>query len=577
MSLDSSLSIAFSSLRVTESQLATSSENVTNASKEGYTTKTYDVNYTTYGSVTTPTGGITIGSIDYSLSKSAINDVSESGYYSVISDALDMVSTAIGSTDGDNTLSSSYSSLQSALETLATSPDDTSQKQNVVSAAQQVASNLNSLSESIQKERLNANQDIESSVETINSLLDSLKKLNDKIQSLTILGQSTANLEDERMVALESLSEQIGIDYFFNSNNAVQIYTENGTALLTTTVHELSYTATSYVTDETVYPGGFDAITVDGKDITGSISGGKLSGYIELRDETLVAAQDALDEVAQVMSDTVNSVLAEGTSYPAPSTLKGSVENSLADTFSATGTLRVAVVSDDGMVQGYSDIDLSTFTTISDVVSAIDSVSGVSAVIDGDGYLVISSDNSSYGVALNQMDSSVGTSSSSLSAYFGINALLVGDSASTIHVSDTLASDYSVLATGTLSDSSTLIVGDRAVSSADVEVINDLVNTLSESMSFSAAGNMGAQTTTMAGYISDYLSNIANLASEALDSADLARSIYEGTKEILENSTAVNVDEETIKITEYQNQYEAAAMIVSTIQELFSTLLEAVN
>ncbi len=575
MSLDASFNIAFSSLRVTESQLATSSANVTNAGKAGYTTKTYEAGYMTTGAVTTPSTGITVGSIDYYLSKNAISDINESGYYTVLSDAIDTVSTAIGTTDGASTLSSNYTTLQSSLEALQTSPDDASQKQNVITAAQTVASELNDLSDTVQTQRLYANQGIETSVDTINSLLNQLDSLNETIQSLENVGQSTANLEDERMVALESLSEQIGINYFFDSKNNVQVYTSSGTALLTSTAHELSYNATSYVTDETVYPGGFEGVTVEGKDITTSIKGGKISAYIELRDTTLVNVQNSLDETAKVLSSTINDALGAGTPYPAANTLTGNTSYNGSDSLSATGYLRVAVTSQDGTVQSYTDVDLSSFTTVSDLVSGLNALSGVSASLDSEGYLVISADNSSEGVSLNQMDSAVGTDD--FSSYFGINSLFSGDSASNIHVSDSLLSNYSLLATGTLSSSTTLAVGDKAISSGNVEAIDALVTSLSSKQSFSAAGTMGAQSSLIGNYISSFLSSVATQASSAADHADLAQSTYETTKSTLENSTGVNVDEETIKITEYQNQYEAAATIVSTLRDMFSTLLEAVN
>lgn len=575
MSLDASLNIAFSSLRVTESQLATSSSNVTNAAKTGYTTKTYEAGYMTTGAVTTPSGGITVGSINYYLSKNAISDINENGYYSVLSDALDTVSTAIGTTDGADTLSANYTSLQSALEALQTSPDDTSQKQNVISAAQTIASELNDLSNTVQTQRLYANQGIESSVDTINSLLDQLDSLNKTIQSLANVGQSTANLEDDRMTALESLSEQIGVNYFFDSKNNLQVYTSSGTALLTSTAHELSYSATNYVTDETVYPGGFQGITVDGKDITTSVKGGKLAAYVELRDTTLVNVQNSLDETAKVLSSTINDALGTGTSYPAANTLTGNTSYSGSDALSATGTLRVAVTSQDGTVQSYTDIDLSSFATVSDLVSGLDALLGVSASLDSKGYLVISADDSSNGIALNQMDSSIGTDD--FSSYFGINSLFSGDSASNIHVSDALLSDYTALATGTLSSSATLAVGDKGLTSGNVDAINSLVTALSTKQSFSSAGMMGAQTSSIGNYISNLLSAVATQASSAADKADLAQSTYDTTKSTLTNATGVNVDEETIKITLYQNQYEAAATLVSTLRDMFSTLLQAVN
>ena len=132
--------------------------------------------------------------------------------------------------------------------------------------------------------------------------------LNDQITKATADGTSTSDLEDSRRAALEELGQYLDITTFTTSSGAVQIYTSSGTALLTSSVHELSYEASGTLTAEMSYASGtISGITVDGADVTGKISGGSLGALIELRDETLPGIQDEID----ALSDAMDAILAD--------------------------------------------------------------------------------------------------------------------------------------------------------------------------------------------------------------------------------------------------------------------------
>ena len=76
---------------------------------------------------------------------------------------------------------------------------------------------------------------------------------------------------------------------------------------------------------------------------------------------------------------------------------------------SATGTVRIAVVGQSGNLVSYQDLDLSQYTTVGDLVNAINGISGLSASIDASGHLSIAATTAGDGVAINEMTSSVGS------------------------------------------------------------------------------------------------------------------------------------------------------------------------
>lgn len=572
MSLISALNTTFSGIKATESKMSTVSSNVANADEAGYTTKNYESSYITAGGVTTPSGGLVVGSISKELSASAFADSSESAYYDIISTYLDQYSTAMGSTDDTSSLSGNIDSLQSAIDTLATDSSDSSQKANVVSAAATLADTLNSLSATLQDERQQANEDISTSVDTINTALTNIQSLNDQITALQAQGQSTADLEDQRMVQLGNLSSQMDVTYFFTAGNQLKVYTTTGQPLVDSTAHALGYDASSGSSSSTVY----SALTLNGQDVTASISGGTLGGLIQLRDALLPQEQAKLDEFASTLSTTVNDALNSGASYPARSSMVGDLGGlDAATALSGSGTVRVASLDSSGLVTGYSDLDLSSMTSMSDLVTALNSISGMTADINAEGQLEISS-TSGGGIAINEMDSDI--NGQGFSSYFGLNNLFSnGDTAAGIKVSSYLTANSDALSAGTLSASSTLAVGDRGVASGDATTASALSGALSGKAGFSAAGNFSSQTATFSAYAGKIVSSAATQASDYADKSSLAATSYSQTKSLLDNAQGVNLDEQTVRLTALQTQYQSSATLVSTIKNMFDALINAVQ
>lgn len=578
MSLTSALHTTYSGLSKTEAQISVVSSNVTNADKAGYTTKTYQSDYTTANGVTVPTSGTIVGSLDYDLYKAVIENMTDNSYYSTVAEYIEQYTNTLGTTDGDNTLSSYIDAFETTMSALETSPEDGSAKIAVVDAAETIARELQNLSGTVQDLRLQADQEIEQSVNDINALLENLDQINEKITNLTANAASTADVEDERMVILEELSGYLDISYYINNNNQMKVYTSSGQSLLDSQVHTLSYSSTNSVTGASIYPTDFSAIMVGTNDITASLQNGKLGALVELRDETLVAEQDKLDELARTLSETINTVLNEGASYPARSEIASELEGlALGDTFSATGGLRVSVVDADGMVQEIVDLDLSAYSNIGDLVTALDGISGMSASLDADGVLTITANDASEGIAFNQMDSSVGADSESFGMYFGLSNMFTGEGAEYIQVSDYLSEAPDMLSSSMLSNDAALGVGDIGVIAGDGTIATQLIDALNSTASFDAAGNFSSQNSTISSYTNKLIAYVANSSESAAEESDTAELLYGTLKTTMENQTGVNIDEETMKMVELETHYQASAVMLSTLQDMFDVLISAVN
>lgn len=580
MSLISGLNISFQGLRDTEAKLAVSTANVVNADKPGYTRKEYASNYVTTGNVTTPiNGAIRSVELDPYLQERLIGDISVHAKSSIESYYLSNYVDRLGTVDGETTLNAHLDDLSAALDLLSVTPEDGSLKTRVVSAAERLAYDLRSLSNAVQEYRLQADQEIGYAVDDINESLTRIDELNERITVANASGDNIADMEDERRVELEKIAEFIDIDYFVNSGNQVRIYA-SGRTLLGSDPHFLSYTPVSSIDSGVVYPGGFAGIEVDGQDITSVIGGGQLGGLIEVRDTKLVEEQAKLDEFATVLSDTLNTLMNQGASVPPRSEMLGEVEGFAGtDLFSATGSVRIATTDTNGVVNNFVDLDLTTFATVDALILGINGALGgdVTASVTPDGAFQIVANNTGEGVSINELDSSVGGSADGFSSYFGLNGMFNGTGAEDIRVDQYLLDDNDSLATGRLSSDVALAVGDTGVFVGDGSLAKEMNDIMTTGVSFSAAGNFAAKTATLDGYADNIMSNLASRALETRTTLETYELLLDQTRNDLQNLTGVNVDEEMTRVIDLEAKFEAAATMISTIQDLFDELINAVR
>jgi flagellar hook-associated protein 1 FlgK len=315
-SLSTASKIASGSLAATQVQLAVTSSNIANADTDGYTRKTASqVAETTSGDGT----GVSVSAVSSKVSRILIEQLAEAtsdtAAATTTADYLDQLQTAMGSTtssdDTGTSLANSIVDVETALSDLANTPESTTLAASTVDALDNLTSQIRNQSSDIQDLRQQADEEIASAVDSANEAIETIDRLNDLILQASARGESTADLEDERNSALVSLSESLGVTSFITSDGTMKVYTTSGQVLVDASAHTLSYDASSTVTSDLTYDGsasGLSGIVVDGNDITEDISTGTIAALVELRDETLPAVQDMLDELATSLIDGLNTI-----------------------------------------------------------------------------------------------------------------------------------------------------------------------------------------------------------------------------------------------------------------------------
>jgi flagellar hook-associated protein 1 FlgK len=304
--LTTALLAATSGLRAAQTGIDLVSRNVANATTQGYTRKTVPQSPLIVGG---EGQGVQLGLIQRQVNERLLIEVrkgiSETATLEVQDDFLSRFELAFGKPGDNTTVSNQVHALADAFRQLATNPDVITTQTTVVSKAEVLARGLNTLADRVQGLRSEAEDQIKTSVETINAKLVAIDDLNTQIAQAQSLGQATPDLEDRRDQFLNDLAKEIDISYYKRSNGEIWIQTKAGAALLDVAVHTVSFNNTPVVTPLQTYPLGLDGVIVDGQDITTSISDGRLRGLFDLRDTILPQAQLQLDTLAASLTTTL--------------------------------------------------------------------------------------------------------------------------------------------------------------------------------------------------------------------------------------------------------------------------------
>jgi flagellar hook-associated protein 1 FlgK len=291
MGLNSALSIASGGLANINAQFALISQNVANAATPGYAVEISNQQALTADGIGlgVQTGPATI-QIDQALQTSVLEQNATVSGLQTTQTSLQAIDSVLGTPGSGSDIGSLLGNLQNNFSTLLTDPSNQTQ-------------GINSLSATYATQRQGAQNDLESAVTTLNTTLATIGQLSNEIIALKPTNQSTADLENQRTAAVQTLSQLLPVKAVEQPNGDLSLFTSTGLTLPTRDGATPFSTPSSSTPAGSYYPGGGIAgIMLGGSDVTNQMTGGQIGADITLRDTTLPTAQAGLDEFAQGLS-----------------------------------------------------------------------------------------------------------------------------------------------------------------------------------------------------------------------------------------------------------------------------------
>jgi flagellar hook-associated protein 1 len=215
--------------------------------------------------------------------------------------------------------------------------------------------------------------------------------------------------------------------------------------------------------------------------------------------------------------------------------------------------------------------------TMQDMLNALnDRASGVglygSFSLDSNGELSFTP-NGGSGVSLAvQGDSTANTATGmSMSQLFGIGDATRTAAENTYSVNPAIAANPNLLQSASVNLAGG--VGSAALSQTSNSAAAAFANANSVATNIDAAGGVAAQTGTLSDYASTIAQAISTQANNAASQAGTASSVMNETQSRLSSTEGVNMDQELVSLTTYQQAYSASARLVQATQDMFTTLL----
>jgi len=301
MSITSALDIAASGILTINNQLAVIANNIANQSTVSYASEIGNQSAIVAGG--TGMGVVssaTTRDLDLSLQGATFTQNATVASLTTQNAALSAIDGVSGTTGAGNDLPSLLGNLQAAFTTLSSTPDNGAAQSDVVSAASALASGINNISGAVAGQRQIAQNNVVGGVATLNVSLAQIGKLNSQIVENQAMGASTADLQNLRDVSEQAVSNLVAVKFVTAPNGAVQVITNSG-LVLPTDGSGLSATSAT-ITAASTYPDDIPGVTLDGTDVTESLTGGSIGAAIALRDTTLPTRQAELDEFSEQLA-----------------------------------------------------------------------------------------------------------------------------------------------------------------------------------------------------------------------------------------------------------------------------------
>jgi flagellar hook-associated protein 1 len=622
MGLSSALATAMSGLRANQAALSIISSNVANAQTPGYVAQNpnqIEISSGTYGSTVQTTG--VNRQLDLFVQSQLRTETAGGAYADQIANILGQLQSVYGTPGGDGTLETSLNNFTNALQALSSNPGNQSAQSVALQAAQSLAQQLNTTTQGIQSLRSNVNQDIGNAADQANTAMSQIAQINTQLQGLSPTDPLAATLMDQRDNAINQLAKLVDIKVVTDSSNQTNIFTNSGLQLVGAGLaSEFKFSSPGSLTATSLYNanpvkngvGSLNLRLPNGANIdlvaTNAIGSGQIAADLKLRDQTLVQAQTQVDQMAATLASSLSDQTTAGTAVAGPppgfdvntsNVLPGNTIN-LTYTDTATNTQRqITIVNvtapgvlplQNGANANPMYVGVNFSLGMASIVSQLNTALAANhlqfsnpsppsttlrVTDDGSGSSTVTA------ASVTTTTSSLASGNPQLPLFTDGNSLYTGSITASGSQMTGLAGRISVNA-ALLADPSKMSVYSTSPPTAtgDNTRSDFLFSQLtSQTFSYSPSTGLGSAAQPFKGTITSYLQQFVSQQGNA---STLATQLQQGQSVVVstlqqkfDSTSAVNIDTEMATLIQVQNTYAANAHIMTVVQNMMTSLLQA--
>ena len=605
-----------SGLRANQAALSIISSNVSNAQTPGYVAQNpnqIEVSSGDFGATVMTTG--VNRQLDLFVQNQLRTETGGGAYATQISNILGQLQSVYGTPGGEGTLETTLNNFTTALQSLSNNPGNFSAQGVALSSAQSLAQQLNSTTQGIQSLRSNVAQDIDNSAAKASADMSQIAQLNTKLQGLLPTDPQAATLMDQRDNAINDLSKYVDVRVVNDSSNQTSVFTNSGIQLVGDGL------ASSFIYNS---PGALSATALYNADPTkngvGSLSikmpngasidvvannvlsSGQIAADLKLRDQTLVQAQTQVDQMAATLASSMSDITTAGTAVTGPpagfsvntsNVLPGNTVN-LTYTDSTNTQRQISIVN----VTDPNALPLQNGVNPNPLLVGVNFSSGMASVA-----AQLNSQLGSLGLqfsgsgsTLNLLGSTAATVNSAsttttvtslasgnpqLPLFTDGNSLYTGQYTAAGPQMTGLAGRISVNPAVLADPSKLSIYSTSPQTPAGDNTRSDFLFTQLTSATFSYSPSTGLGSAaqpfkgSLTSYLQQFISQQGNAATVATQLQQGQSVVVSTLQQKFDSTSSVNIDTEMANLIQVQNTYAANAHIMSVVQSMMQTLLQA--
>lgn len=625
MGLSSALASAMSGLRANQAALSIVSSNVANSQTPGYVVQTpnqIEVTTGDFGSTAMTTG--VSRELDTYVQNQLRTETGGSGYADQMANILKQLQNVYGTPGNSGTLETALNNFTTALQALSTSAGSSSAQTVALGAAQALAQQLNVTTKGVQSLRSNVEQDLSTSALAANAAMNQVADINSRLQGLSANDPSAATLMDQRDQAINTLSKYVDVRVTTDGSNQANIYTTTGFQLVGAGLaSQFSFASAGALTATSLYnsdpsKSGVGALNLklpNGSHIdavaNNVVSSGQIAADLKLRDQTLVQAQTQIDQLAATMSSALSDKTTAGSKVSGPPAgfdldLSGAQPGNTVNityTDTTTNTQRQVTLVN---VTDPAALPLPNATNANPFQIGVNfsgGMSGIAAVLNtalpGSHLTFSAAPSPATATTLRVTDDNSGLAKvNSASTTRTISSLTSGNPQLPLFTDGGQA-----LYTGAITASGSQMTGLAGRIAVNTQLVADPTRTsvystspvtpagdttrsdylysqlTSTVFSYSPQSGLGSASQPFTGSVSNYLQQFLSVQGNAATQAtqlQQGQSVVVSTLQAKFNSTSsVNLDSEMSNLIQLQNAYAANAHVMSVVQGMMNTLLQA--
>ncbi len=562
MSLFGSIQLAGNSLLVAQIGLQVTGQNIANVNTPHYAREELILS----PAVTQRFGSLTLGlgveakgviqKIDRFLEarlRSATSDSASADIQKQVYTQLEQVIGELQDTDLGSSLNNFFASINEVLN----QPESATVRNLAVLQGKNLAADFNRLGQRVVDLRTDQNTQVIGAVSDVNRLTTEIAKLNIQIaqnEGSDFTVSEAVGLRDERSRALSELAGLINIETAEQTDGSVNVYSGGDFLVFAGIQRSVDLT---YRSDQGITVAELQIASSQSKL---SIGSGKVAGLLVARDEILGGFQGKLDQLAGTLANEFNKLFTSGqglkgykdvTSQAAVDDIAAPLDAAGLPFTPTNGSFQVQVYDRNTNTTQTRDIavqlnGLPDDTTLESLVAQLNTVPGLNATISTTRQLRLQTTSATQELAFAN-DSSGALAALGIGTFFtGKSALSLGVNAAVVSDPAKFAASNSGIGSGSGQAAQLAQFLNRPLAVADGESLNTLYTRLvGETTQGSAA--VGA----------------------AADGFKIFEQNLQGQHMAI---SGVNLDEEAIKLMNYQRIYQASAKFISTVNQLLDLL-----